>query len=90
MRTEESEAAFMEYIHRNNGSAILIRQNLLTDKNEDLFCEMFWHKLGRFYAINSESIPFHHYSDPGKAAEGQRLPTGLPCDPARAPGLPRL
>lgn len=40
--TEESEAAIMEYIHGDKGYAILIRQNLIPDKNEDHFCGMFW------------------------------------------------
>ena len=64
MHTEESEAAIMEYIHGDKGYAILIRQNLLPDNNVDHFCEMLWHELGHFYAINSESSPFYHYSDP--------------------------
>jgi len=70
--TEESEAAIMEYIHGNKGNAILIRQNLLPDKNEDHFCEMLWHELGHFYAINSESTPFYHYSNPG-VVDGSRI-----------------
>ena len=63
--TEESEAAIMEYIHGDKGYAILIRQNLIPDQYEDHFFGMFWHELGHFYAINSESTPFYHYSDPG-------------------------
>lgn len=63
--TEESEAAIMENIHGDKGYAILIRQNLLPDQNEDHFCGMFWHELGHFYAINSKSTVFYHYSDPG-------------------------
>ncbi len=55
IQTYESEAAIMEYIHGDKGNAILIRQNLIPDKNEDHFCGMFWHELGHFYAINSES-----------------------------------
>jgi len=70
--TEESEAAIMEYIHGDKGNAILIRQNLLPDNNKDHFCEMFWHELGHFYAINSESTPFYHYSDPG-VVDGSRI-----------------
>lgn len=65
IQTYESEAAIMEYIHGDKGNAILIRQNLIPDKNEDHFCGMFWHELGHFYAINSESAQFYHYSDPG-------------------------
>lgn len=53
---EESEAAIMEYIHGDKGNAILIRQNLIFDKNEDYFCGIFWHELGHFYAINCISI----------------------------------
>ena len=63
--TEESEAAIMEYIHGDKGYAILIRQNLLPDRDEDHFNSMLWHELGHFYAINSESTKFYHYSDPG-------------------------
>ena len=70
--TEESEAAIMEYIHGDKGNAILIRQNLIPDNNEDHFCDMFWHELGHFYAINSESTPFYHYSDPG-VVDGSRI-----------------
>lgn len=70
--TEESEAAIMEYIHGDKGNAILIRQNLIPDKNEDHFCGMFWHEFGHFYAINSESTPFYHYSDPG-VVDGSRI-----------------
>lgn len=69
---EEAEAAIMEYIHGDKGGAILIRQNLLPDNNEDHFCEMLWHELGHFYAINSESTPFYHYSDPG-VVDGSRI-----------------
>lgn len=63
--TEESEAAIMEYIHGDKGYAILIRQNLLPDRDEDHFDSMLWHELGHFYAINTESTEFSHYSDPG-------------------------
>lgn len=63
--TEESEATIMEYIHGDKGYAILIRQNLLHDRDEDHFDSMLWHELGHFYAINTESTEFYHYSDPG-------------------------
>jgi hypothetical protein len=63
--TEESEAAIMEYIHGDKGYAILIRQNLLPDRDEDHFDSMLWHELGHFYAINTERTEFYHYSDPG-------------------------
>ena len=66
------EAAIMEYIHGDKGNAVLIRQNLLPDNNEDHFCEMLWHELGHFYAINSESTPFYRYSDPG-VVDGSRI-----------------
>ena len=63
--TEESEAAIMEYIHGDKGYAILIRQNLISDRDEDHFDSMLWHELGHFYAINSERTDLKHYSDPG-------------------------
>ena len=66
------EAAIMEYIHGDKGYAILIRQNLLPDNNEDHFYEMLWHELGHFYAIISESTPFYHYGDPG-VVDGSRI-----------------
>ena len=59
--TEESEAAIMEYIHGDKGNAILIRQNLIPDNNED-----------HFYTINSESTSFYHYSDP-EVVDGSRI-----------------
>lgn len=63
--TETPEDSVMEYIHGDNGYAILIRQNLIPDKNSEHFCWFFWHELGHFYAINSEQTDIHHYSDPG-------------------------
>lgn len=62
--TEAGEDAIMEYIHGDNGYAILIRQNLISDKNQDHFNAMLWHELGHFYAINSERTNLRHYSDP--------------------------
>ena len=55
----------MEYIHGDNGGAILIRQNLLPDKNDEHFCWLLWHEFGHFYAINSEPEGLYHYNDPG-------------------------
>lgn len=63
--TEEPEASIMEYIHGDKGYAILIRQNLIPDKNDEHFCWLYWHELGHFYAINTEVTDLHHYSDPG-------------------------
>ena len=71
--TEESEAAIMEYIHGDKGYAILIRQNLLSDKDEYHFCSMLWHELGHFYAINSERTPFYHYGDPGVVDKSRNI-----------------
>ena len=67
------EAAIMEYIHGDKGYAILIRQNLLSDKDEYHFCSMLWHELGHFYAINSESTNFYHYSDPGVVDKSRNI-----------------
>lgn len=62
---EQTETAIMEYIHGDKGGAILVRQNLIPDKNDEHFCWMFWHELGHFYAINSETTDLHRYNDPG-------------------------
>lgn len=80
--TELPEASIMEYIHGDNGGAILIRQDLIPDDNDEHFCWMFWHELGHFYAINSELTNLHHYNDPGLADDSHILafdPTGRPC-----------
>lgn len=61
---EYPEDSIMEYIHGEKGNAILIRQNLLPDSNDEHFCWFFWHELGHFYAINSEKTNLHRYSDP--------------------------
>lgn len=62
---EYPEDSIMEYIHGEKGNAILIRQNLIPDSNDEHFCWFFWHELGHFYAINSEKTNLHRYSDPG-------------------------
>ena len=59
-----AEDSIMEYIHGEKGSAILIRQNLLTDNNEQTFCWFLWHELGHWYAINSEKNDLHRYNAP--------------------------
>ena len=59
-----AEDSIMEYIHGEKGSAILIRQNLLPDKDEKSFCWFFWHELGHWYAINSEKDNLHRYNAP--------------------------
>ncbi len=43
--TKEPDESIMEYIHGDKDYAILIRQNLLPDKNDEHFCWMFWHEL---------------------------------------------
>ena len=68
-KTEFPEDSIMEYILGEKGHAILIRQNLLPDSNDERFCWYFWHELGHFYAINSEKTNLHHYSDPGLVDE---------------------
>lgn len=68
---EFPEDSIMEYIHGRKGGAILIRQNLLPSKNDEHFALFFWHELGHFYAINSETDNFHHYSDPGLVDDSQ-------------------
>lgn len=59
-----AEDSIMEYIHGEKGSAILIRQNLITDNNEQTFCWFLWHELGHWYAISSEENNLHRYNDP--------------------------
>ena len=63
--TEEPPESIMEYIHGDAGYAILIRQNLILDKNDEHFCWILWHELGHFYAINTEPSGLYHYNDPG-------------------------
>lgn len=63
--TEEPPESIMEYIHGDAGYAILIRQNLILDKNDEHFCWILWHELGHFYAINTEPPGLYHYNDPG-------------------------
>ena len=79
--TEEPEASIMEYIHGDHGSAILIRQNLIPDKNDEHFCWMLWHELGHFYAINSEISNLHRYSDPGLADDSHNIAFGADGSP---------
>lgn len=43
-----ADESIMEYIHGENGGAILIRQNLLPDNNEQSFCWFLWHELGHW------------------------------------------
>ena len=62
---EYPDASIMEYIHGDKGGAILIRQNLLPDKDAEHFCLFLWHELGHFYAINTEKDNLHRYNDPG-------------------------
>lgn len=62
---EYPDASIMEYIHGDKGGAILIRQNLLPDKDAEHFCLFLWHELGHFYAINAEKDNLHRYNDPG-------------------------
>lgn len=59
-----AEDSIMEYIHGEQNSAILIRQNLLPDNDEQNFFWFFWHELGHWYAINSETDNLHRYNDP--------------------------
>lgn len=59
-----ADDSIMEYIHGEKGSAILIRQNLLPNDNQQTFCWFLWHELGHWYAINSEKDNLHRYNDP--------------------------
>lgn len=70
--TEEPPDSIMEYIHGDNGNAILIRRELIADlpvhNEHELrihFEHFFWHELGHFYAINAETDNLHRYNDPG-------------------------
>ena len=73
MHTEQSEAAIMEYIHGDKGYAILIRQNLISDRDEHHFDCMLWHELGHFYAINSELADLRRYSNPGLMDDSRNI-----------------
>ena len=59
-----ADESIMEYIHGEDGGAILIRQNLLPDNSQQSFCWFLWHELGHWYAINSEQDNLHRYNDP--------------------------
>lgn len=70
--TEEPPDSIMEYIHGENGNAILIRRELIADlpvqDDRELyihFQHFFWHELGHFYAINAETDNLHRYNAPG-------------------------
>ncbi len=69
--TEEPPDSIMEYIHGENGNAILIRRELIADlpvhSEHELrihFEHFFWHELGHFYAINTETDNLHRYNAP--------------------------
>ena len=69
---EEPPDSIMEYIHGEIGNAILIRRELIADLpvQDDYelhihFEHFFWHELGHFYAINSETNDLHRYNHPG-------------------------
>ena len=68
------EESTLEYIHGEKGYAILVRRELVAEipyqSYKDLsyrFAHFLWHEFGHFYAINSETEDFHHYTDPGLA-----------------------
>ena len=70
--TEEPPDSIMEYIHGENGNAILIRRELIADlpvhNEHELrihFEHFFWYELGHFYAINAETNNLHRYNEPG-------------------------
>lgn len=76
--TDEPPDSIMEYIHGENGNAILIRRELVADlpvhDDNELyihFQRFFWHELGHFYAINSETSDLHRYNHPGLVDESQ-------------------
>ncbi len=71
-QTEEPPDSIMEYIHGENGNAILIRRDLVADLpvRDDFelrihFEHFFWHELGHFYAINAETDNLHRHNEPG-------------------------
>ena len=59
-----AEESIMEYIHGEQSSAILIRQNLLPDNDEQNFYWFFWHELGHWYTRNTEPDDLRRYNDP--------------------------
>lgn len=70
--TEEPPDSIMEYIHGENGNAILTRRELIADlpvhSEHELhihFEHFFWHELGHFYAINAETDKPHRYNASG-------------------------
>ncbi len=76
--TEEPPDSIMEYIHGENGNSILIRReiiaNLPVQDDYELhihFEHFFWHELGHFYAINSETNDLHRYNHPGLVDESR-------------------
>lgn len=76
--TEEPPDSIMEYIHGENGNAILIRRELIADlpvySEHELhihFEHFFWHELGHFYAINAETDNLHRYNAPGLVDESR-------------------
>lgn len=76
--TEEPPDSIMEYIHGENGNSILIRRELIADLpvQDDYelhihFEHFFWHELGHFYAINSETNDLHRYNHPGLVDESR-------------------
>jgi len=84
------EDSVIEYIHGEKGYAILIRQNLLYDNNDEHFCWLYWHELGHFYAINLETADLHRYNDPGLADDSHILEyatTGKDSTPIPVMGL---
>ena len=59
-----AEDAITEYIHGEQNSAILIRQNLLPDNDKQSFYWFLWHELGHWYTRNTEPDDLRRYSNP--------------------------
>ena len=55
----------LEYIHGDLGGAVLIRMDQLPDgMRHEHFLHFFWHELGHFYAICSDTQDLERFDDP--------------------------
>lgn len=53
----------MEYLNGTNGKAFVLRKKLVSDCEYENFLNMYWHELGYFYAISTQTENLNHYSD---------------------------
>lgn len=63
----QPEDSSLEYIHGENGGAILIRiDQLPKGMTQNHFAHFFWHELGHFYAINADEHNLERFNDPDR------------------------